>query len=639
MQRTVLTFSGVVLLVVILVLINSISQNAFSSFSLDLTENKIYSVSQGTKNVLSNLEDPITLKFYFSKRDARDMPGLLIYGRRIADFLKEYERVSAGKVRLEIYDPRPDSEDEEWAERYGLKAVPRPDGLGKIYLGMVGINSEGTEEAIAFFEPSKEEFLEYDVTRLIYALNQSKRPVVGILSSLDIEGKKGAQPGQGGGIRPWYFVEQLKQFTSVKFLSDKIEKLPDDIDVLLVIHPKKLNEKLLFSLDQFVLAGGRMIALVDPYCGVDPSGSEPGQGTNPKLSFDSPGSKKSSSLNKLFKAWGISVVKEQAVADINLSTAVRDRENGLPTKFVLWLDLGKPQVAKDDIITGMIDRLLFLWAGSINITDTPSVNVKKLIFSSQQGVMLPQKDYEFMGGRPDELLRKVYKRTGSEKVLAVRLDGKFKTNFPDGKPGKPSDSELHMSQAKDYLFESKEESHIIVFSDVDFLHDRFSLQMNNLMGQQFASLRNDNTILLQNAVENMAGSSDLINIRSRGTISRPFTRIEAMEAAARARLSQQEMVFEAEVSNANQRLAGLLGAQQSKGTDGQQVVGEAVLKELKQLRIKKQEAQHRLREIRRTYRRDIERLESWLFFLNTFLIPLFLIVGSGLYLWFRRKRG
>jgi len=272
MNKSFLSVSSIVVLFGILVVLNALASNLFSGAYVDLTEGKLYSLSSGSKNILNSLEDKIKLRYYFSKTDAGRYPALKLYGTRVLDFLREYERAGGGNIELEVYDPRPDSEEEEWAQKYGLQAVQLPAG-DKVFIGLAAINGIGEEASIPFFNITRQEFLEYDITKLIYSLTRLKRPKVAFISSINIKGQEvnpmaqlqGAQPEE----QPWFMVQQIKELYDVQFLEGAVTSIEDDIDVLILVHPKNLADTTLFAIDQFVVKGGNLLVLTDPFLQAD----------------------------------------------------------------------------------------------------------------------------------------------------------------------------------------------------------------------------------------------------------------------------------------------------------------------------------------------------------------------------------
>lgn len=630
MRKSFLSITGILVLAGILLLLNAVARQGLRSAYVDLTEEGLYTLSQGTKNIIGSIKDPITLRFYFSKTDSAQFPGIKLYASRVVDLLREYERNSAGKINFEYYDPRPDSEEEEWAQKYGLTPLQLQTGE-RLFFGLAGINSLGEEAAIPLFNLGRQEFLEYDVSKLIFSLVNSKKPVVGILSSLPVKGAE-ASPmarlqGQTGEEQPWFFVAQLHELADVRYLETNVTAIADDVDTLLVIHPKGLTDKTLYALDQFVLRGGNLLVFVDPYCQAE---RPP---TNPANPMQAMIAERDSNLNRLLAPWGAELLVGKAVGDINLATKVNSGRGGPVRDFVLWLTLGAEQMNRENVVTSALDNVLLPWPGALKISPVDGITTETLFTTTPDAMLLDQSEYRIGGGNPDELLRN-YVRGTEPQILAVRLSGKFKTTFPEGEPKDDSAPQESTMPGASHLAESADPSNVVVVSDVDLLSDPFSVSQQSIFGRRLVTPLNDNLVFVLNMVENLAGSNDLISIRSRGRFSRPFTKVQEIEARAQSRWQQEEAVLQAKLNAANQRLSQL----QSSTGGSEEVFSTAVLDEIKKFREERKETQQTLREVRLRLREDKERLGSILFALNTFLVPVVLIIGTLIVTAARRKR-
>ncbi len=638
-HKSLLSWSGILVLGAIVLLLNGVSSVAFRRFYVDLTEEGLYSLSPGTKNILANIEEPVTLHFYFSRTDSSELSTIKLYGSRILDLLKQYERAGKGKVNLEVHDPRPDSEDEEWAQKYGLQPMQLREGES-IFLGLAGVSSVGSEQVIPVFNFQRQEFLEYDVTKLIYSLLAESKPKLGILSSVDVKGSPTPQmPGMPpSGAEPWFFTTQLESVTNLVYLQNSLTSIADDIQVLMLIHPKDLPEPALYAIDQFVLRGGKLFVFTDPYCNSDKPAADP---SNPMAAMTA---NKSSNLNRLLEQWGVKQLENKAVADIGMATKVNAGAGGVKD-FVLWLSIPKTGMNQTDVATSALDGILLPWAGALELTKLEGITTEPLLQTTERAMLVDEKDFRFGGGEPDNLLRN-YAPGGKSYLLAARVSGKFKSNFPDGKPAAaekgPEDQQppaQESSSSTTHLKESSGESNVVIITDVDMLSDQYSLLAQNVFGRRFISPLNDNQAFMQNIAENLSGSNDLISIRSRGKFTRPFTKVDELSRDASVRWQQEEAVFQAKLTAANQRLAQLQAtAQGGDQKSSQQILSGAVREEIKQLRAEKSDAQKRLREVRRNLREDVERLGTRLFLINTFLVPFLLVLISvGLIVSKRRK--
>ena len=636
MHKSALSIGGISVLGLILILLNAVSGSLLSRFQLDLTEEGLYTLSQGSKNIVESIEDPITLRFYFSKTEGAKFPAIKLYGQRIVDMLREYERVSNGKILLEIADPRPDSEEEIWAEKYGLTPIPTPAGQA-VYLGLAGVNSQGDEQTIPMFNVARQEALEYDITKMIFSLVNVEKMKVAVLSSLPVAG--GANQAMPNPMQPspnseWVFLSALKQLVELRQLEPSTESIAEDIDVLLLIHPKNLSERTLFAIDQYVMKGGHLLALVDPYSQADQPPPNP---SNPIAAVMAP---RNSDLSKLLSGWGLEQSGTNVAADINLATQViAGQARGQQQNFVLWLSLGKESMASDEVITSSLENMLLPWSGYFTPKELEGVTITPILTTSLKATSFKDTDYKFGGGNPQDLLQK-YVPGNEELVLAARIQGKLKTNFPKGQP-KPEgeeEDESSMSTFSDAIQETREPANIIVVADTDFISDQFAATVQNFFGQKLVSLRNDNLSFLQNAIENLGGNEDLIAIRSRGRFTRPFTKVNEIEQNAEAKWRQEEKVLQAKLESANARLRELQSAS-GPAESSQQLLSSAMLQEIEKFREDRRETQERLRRVRRNLRQDKEWLGQVLFLLNTFSIPLLLIIGYVLYSRMRTKAG
>ncbi len=612
------TFSGVLSVIGLLVLfflINALAKPLLGGWFADFSEENLYSLSEGSEEILEGLEEPVTLKYFFSKTDAASIPALNVYSDRVLALLRQYDKVAGGKINFEILDPRPDSEDSEWANRFGLRPLALPTGE-QIYFGLVGISSDGTERVIPNIDIDNQDQLEYEVSGLIQALASKSRPRVGLISSLNLSGSKAPDP-QTGGVQPaWVAFEQLAGFSEVVTITEDASEISPGLDVLVLIHPKQLSERLLYSIDQFVMGGGRLLVLVDPYCQLDIPPS-----THPE---GEPWSN-SSDLNSLTANWGVELVREFAVADASRTTSVQTRRAGVPEEFIMWLSLGQNDLSIHEVISSGLELMVFPWAGHITTKQLEGVEINPIVESSGSGNMVPLADLQGPQGRPDSLLKK-YSQDGEKRVLAARIEGKLRSNFEEPPVSMVS------QQSVNHLSVSEDKSNVIIVSDVDFIADAYSVVIQNSpFGGRVAAKLNDNLPFFLNAVENMSGSNELISIRSRGKVARPFTLVQKIEKEAQLRWKREEEVFLARLNDTNMRLSNF----EKQGAD-EQVFSSALMQELENLRREKAEAQSNLRKVRRNLREDVEALGSNLFLLNTFLVPVLLLI---IYFGFMMVRG
>ena len=620
MQRSLFSFGTIVVLGIIVLFVNSIASLLLGNASLDLTDDGLYTLSQGSRNVVRKLEEPVALKLYISRTDGAKYPAVKIYGDRVQHLAREYARASGGKIRVEVYDPRPDSEEESWAQKYGLSPLALPNG-DRIFFGIAAVSASGKEESIPLVDLNRQEYLEYDLTRLLLTVAGGQKKGIGILSSLKLNGKEvptmPGMPPQPDAQEPWVLINQLSNLGDVKFIDNGVSEIDPSIQVLMVVHPKRLSPQTLYAIDQFVMRGGNLFVAVDPYCSVDMPAD--GASSSQAMLAD-----KSSNLKELLGPWGIEMVERKAVGDSEVAAKVSTGPSSPPEDFVLWLNLIRGQAGPDvintkDMTTSKLENILLPWAGALKVHPLEGVSYDTLLQTSRQAGLVDEAEYRYGGGTPSSILNH-FQRGAEPQLLAVRLNGKLKSAFKEKPQGVTG-----AAQSAEQLKESKEPVHVVVVSDVDFLSDMSSARVQSIMGTKIVNLINDNLPFAGNVIENLLGSNDLIGLRSRGQFARPFTRVEEIERHAAEKWRAEEQMFQTTLNEANSRLTEL---QEGSKPGSEQMFNKAVLDEMKQLRERRQDAQERLRSVRRNLRQDKERLGQILFVMNTFLVPAVLVLGS-----------
>ncbi len=622
MKRSYSLTAAILLVVALLVLVNLVSSQIFKHTRLDLTSEKLYTLSKGTGNILDKLEDNLRFKLYVTEEPINNLPGVKIYLTRIKEIIEEYVNRSGGRISLKVIDVKPDTEEEEIAQKYGLQQVPLQNNE-MLYMGMVISDESGNDEVIKFFNPDREKFLEYDISKAVVNVSNPERKVVGILSSLPVTGKSPRHGDRGlfGGndeSGPWALVTQLKQLYRVIPVDNNASEIDGKVDILMLIHPKELSPETRLAVDQYLLGGGRIIAFLDPYCEADnplPNRQDPYAG----LRYD-----RGSKADDLLASWGLAMNSEELAADLNLAVNVRAQSLRLQP-YPIYMNLKAGNVNNREIMAAGIENMIFASAGILTLKEpvddleiTPVVQT-----TSEAGII---KKAPFM--QPDSVMRSFVK--GKEKLsLAYRISGKFKTAFPDGL--KSGDKILRPD-----LTESAEPSSVVVFSDVDFITNRFSAEVVNFLGQRIVQLANDNLNLAFNAVEAMAGSQDLIAVRSRGSFEKPFTKIDEMEKEAQEKWRAKENELQEKVQDLERKLNSL----QSRRSDefrGQVLTAEQ-MSEIEKFKAERLSYQKKLREVRKNLREDVESLERSLKFINIWLMPLLIAITAIVFHLTRRKR-
>ncbi|UCG13736.1 MAG: Gldg family protein [Deltaproteobacteria bacterium] len=616
-KKILASATGLGILFLILILINVIV--SYANVRWDTTADNIFSLSQGSKNILGELKEPVNIKFFCSKSN-RSLPrSLKIYAKRVRDFLSEYEYVSNKQVTVEEYDPKVDSDEEEWAQRYGVRAVQLPSG-DRIYCGLVLLSGD-QEERIAFLDPSREELLEYDITRIIHSLQSPKKKVVGIISTLPVLAPTTtAMPNQLPQQSPWVFVTELKKTYEVQQLDLDLGRIDSSVDLLIIVHPKQLSQKAQFAIDQYILAGGNGLIFVDPYCISDAS-------QNQRRFMQPPGS----TLDKLFAAWGISMAPAKVVADLDQATRIRTQRNTVESSPVM-ISARSQAFNESDVVTSKLENMLFPIAGAITKTESSSYDFEPLVQSGKSAALIDA----FKASLGAAVIRRDF-AAGPERLnLAVRVRGKFDTAFPAGPPGdQQSSTSTKDKGVKEYLKKAEESRTIIVVADADMLADPFFVQKSRLLGFIVSKVFNDNLNFVSNASEVLTGSDDLIGLRSRGRFERPFTTVSELERSAQDRWLAKEKELVERVEETNRRLREL---EQQKDVSQKLLISPEQEAEIEKFREEKRRINGELKQVRKNLRADIEALGVKLKWLNILLMPLCVsIAGIGFAIYRQRR--
>lgn len=629
-----LTAAGLVIGLVLLFALNILSNDIFRSARLDLTEGRIFTLSEGTRKILAGIEEPITLRFYLSRKLATRVPEIGTYATRVQELLQEYERAAGEKLRLEVIEPEPFSREEDRAVGYGLRGLPVNTSDEVIYFGLAGTNSVDSEEVIPFFSSEREEFLEYDITKLIHNLATPKRPVIGLVSSLSIEGLGPRAEFRGLTSPPWVVVEQIRQLFEVRSLNASLTTVPDDVDVLVVVHPKGWNDRALYAIDQFVLRGGRALIFVDANAEAD-QGVQRGGVMIPTRSSRS-------EMDRLLDAWGIELEKDRVIGDLQLAAKVRmDREGRAVTfDYPVWIQLGPQQMNQEDAVTAKLGNLSLGTPGSLVKKPGAGISFVPLIQTTPGAAAFPA-DKVAITEDPQNLLR-IYSPQNRAFTLAARISGEVQSAFPDGPPpaekaadpdspesASPGDEERAAEDTatdQPHLSASLQPVNLIVIADTDLLQDRFWVSVQEFLGSRVAVPNAANGAFVVNALDNLSGSGDLISVRNRGSSVRPFKLVNELREQAELKFRQKEQELIDRLEATEQKLVELESTRQS---DDGMILTEAQQEELLQFRQERLRIRKDLRDVRHRLRQDIESLQNRLKILNIGIVPA-LIAISGL---------
>lgn len=605
--RFLYSTSGLIALAVLLLAVNLLAGLLVKGIRFDMTDNQLYTLSEGTRNVLAKLDEPVTLRLYFSEKQFSDMPIIATYGQRVRELLEEYAAASGGKLKLIVETPEPFSDAEEQAARYGMQGVPVDTSGSYAYFGLVGSNAVGDIRRIPFFQSDQEDTLEYDVSKLVYSLANPQKPVVGLMSGLPISADDRADhPLLGEQERDWFALTQIKQSFKVRRLPTGSERIPDDVDVLMVVYPKALPEKSLFAIDQYVLGGGRALVFLDAFSEADksmPKVTSPDQGYVEAV--------RSADLQPLMDAWGVRLAPDYIAADRRTATSVMT-SRGVPVDYIVWLTLRKNNFDSKDFVTANLQSLVLASSGYLLKKPEATTQFTPLIQTSDQAMQL-EAGYVKYGTKPTELLQTYY-AGGTPLVLAARVRGNVKTAFPQGVEGVESTQRLS---------KSKEPVNLIVVADSDMLEDRFWVDYQDFYGRRVAVTRADNGAFLINALENLSGSNDLISLRSRGRSARPFTKVAALKEAAEKQFRAKERALQVKLSETNQKIGQL---QQQKEGESTLIMSAEQREELRKFQAEQIKTRKQLRNVQHDLTKNIEKLGTWLKVINIGLVPLLVVL-------------
>ena len=618
---------GLVLALVLFFAVNSLSGALFSSARIDLTENRIYTLSEGTRATLANLAEPLTLRFYYSKSLAAQAPGINTYAARVLGLLEEYAREAGGKLTLEAIDPEPFSEEEDRAVGYGVRGFPARAGEGQelLYFGLVGTNTVDDEEVIPYFSPLRERFLEYDLTRMIHSLTHPERPVVGVLGTLPVFGMSSPYQTPDTVPVPWAVVEQMQQTLDVRQI-DPGASFEEEIDVLMLVHPQGFDPALLYRIDQFVLGGGRALVFIDPHAESQPATMMGGVSEPDRRSDAGP----------LLAAWGVELEEDTVVGDLSIAPTVQMEKAGRPVHFdyPVWLNVPPLLMDSADIVTGELGNVTLGSAGVLRAAEGATTRFLPLIQTSEHAKRYSQSAVGVLSD-PEALLDG-YAPEGERFTLAARISGPARSAYPAGPPPPPEGAQEEVPDAPAHRGESEGDINLIVVADADVLADRFWVQVQSLLGTRFMVPTAANGTLVLNALDNLTGSSALIDVRSRGTFLRPFERINALRREAEARFREKEERLVLRLEETEERLLAL---EETKQGEDALLLSDAQQEELVRFREERLAIRGELREVRRDLRRSIESLEGWIKFINIGLVPILIgLLGLAAGVWQLRRR-
>ena len=602
-RSSVISGTGLLLAVCLFIATIVLANTALTTWRIDLTQNKLFTLSKGTINILNNLEEPVQLDFYFSQKAMNDFPLLANYGIRVRDMLEELATHAHGKLILNIIEPETFSEAEDQAVASGLRTVSVSANSDRVYFGLVGTNSTDDEKVIPFFQTNRESALEYDLTKLIYNLAYPDKRIVGVYSQLPIIGKKGDQTAP-----TWTIINALKEFFEIINLNENIDALNQKIDVLMLVHPKKLNTETLYAIDQYLLKGGKAIIFLDPLAEQDR--------TQPDAASPSVMPILYSYLDEILEKWGLKISKEKIAVDINAAMRVQASGPRGPQEidYLPWLRLTEKNFNSEDFSTSELNVLHMGTVGAIENIEGEEIKVEvtPLIQTSKQSTKL-ERDLILFQRDPTVILNN-FKSDEKNLLIAARIKGKVQTVFPDGLP-----VDENKEQLMDDDFINEGNINVILVSDTDILADHFWIRKQDMLGVSVPQPISNNGDFVINSIENLSGSTDLISLRGRGKYSRPFVRVETIRKQAESEFREREKELQVALQETENEIRKL---QQEQGNEKSYLLNNKLTAEIEKFRNERLATRKELRSVQHDLRKNIEKLGSQLRFINIGLIPL-----------------
>jgi len=658
MMNSKLLFSGKGLVITGVFLLLSVALiSVFPRLRIDLTQDSLYTLADGTRNIVSNLEKPVDLLFFYSEEATADVPQLRTYGTRVQELLEEMAIASEGNVTYRLIDPVPFSEEEDLAVEYGVQRVPLNEGGEEVFFGIVALDpatvpaedanavevaqaGEKIFETIALVRPDQEEFLEYEVAKLITQVANPTPPVVGFLSTVPVDG--GMNPDTMRPVSPLMIMDTIRQLYTTRRVAPDATSIDEDITILMLVHPQELSEQTQYAIDQFVLRGGKVLAFLDPNAD---SQAQPGQDGVPVARPN-----QASDLARLLTAWGVQFDNTKVVADREQALLVNLGDSTRPVTHYGMMGLARGSFAGDIVTTGL-QVLNLSSAGTISPREGATTTFEPLVQSSADAGLMDAPLFKAL--IDPTILLDEFQATGERYTIAARISGAVQTAFPEGRPvtDEPAAEAATTSADADaaaeptptpaatpaepqtpHLSESNGPVNIIVIADSDLLNDRLWVQIQSFFGQRIGQAFASNGDFIMNALDNLSGNAELVTIRSRGRYARPFLTVMELQREADLRLREEETQLLENLRQTEAQIAALSSTQ-----DGNQL-SEEQRAEIARFNEQQLETRRRLREVQLQLNQDIERLGSVLKFVNTALVPIVLIAVVLLLGWLRGRR-
>ena len=592
---------------------NVLNKNFFKNLRFDLTEFNIYTLSDGTKSILQSINEPLNFKLFYTKQIGDINPVYQNYYDRVKEILGQYVLLSNNKIKLKIFNPKPFSNEEDKAVEYGLQGVEIIAGVYG-YFGLIATNSTDDEEKIIFFQPDRTPFLEYDLSKIVTNLANPNRRIVGLYTDLPMFGTFNplAKTRDAAEAPPWAVYNQMKEFFEVKRIHEKTSSIPEGLELLMLVHPKKIPERLLYMIDQFVLKGGKLLVFIDPNSETEsfsPNTNQVKEGDN------------NSDLKELLDKWGVELVENKVVGDLLSARRVQIGASDQPsvTDYIAWLDIKKDHMDDTHQATSKVQRLTFATSGFLkNNEKNNNISFRRLVWSTTQSMQIDVADVKFTPN-PTNLLRN-FVPSNEELTLAAEIKGNFSSNFPDGPPDTNIKNDFDKNK---HINESIKPTTLVILADTDMLYDEYWLKYEQ-SGEVIPIANNaDFTV---NLLEYLNGTEDLIGLRGKGVSSLPFVKVEKIQKEAEQKFRSKEQELLEKLNNYQGKLENI---QKGSVEDG----GKTLLTEKETLEIDKFREEmifvrSELRKVQNALRKDIEKLDSTLKFFNIFFVPILLIIIS-----------
>jgi len=642
MTKIKFLFSGTGLLTVAVALLVSVGLiSALPSIRIDLTEDDLFSLADGTRNIVSGLEEPIELLFFYSESATEDQPQIRSYGTRVQELLREIVIASGGNLVLSIVDPEPFSEEEDLATQYGVQPVPVTQGGQGIYFGLVAVELDNEKdpalrvsETMPLIRPDQEQFLEYEFMQLVTRVANPDLKVVGLLTTLDIDG--GFDPMTGQATQQWMITDYIRQLYDLRRIETNTEIIEEDVDILMIVHPEGLSEQTLYAIDQHVMRGGETFVFLDPTADSMVSRSERGSMIPAGMRSDLPG---------LLEAWGVDYASDKVLTDNTLALRVQMGQGSRPVAHIGMIGANRTALAGDDIITRRLENLNLSSVGALAPRDGATTRFEPLIQSSSDAMLTNASLLEDV--LDPSVLFDEFVSANERYTIAARVSGVISSAFPEGRPvskdaaAEASEEEAEADDDNDsdeariekansdsatvegHLTRTSGETNILLFADTDVLTDRLWVQVAQFMGQRIPQPYANNGDFVINALDNLSGGADLVSIRSRGRYSRPFERVVKLQREADDRLRTEEAALLERLAETEEQLAAL------NIDEGGQLLGQLtpeIQTEIDRFNAELLDTRRSLRDVQFQLTADIEALGSNLKWFNTAAIPMLLTV-------------